>query len=235
MELGFTFLLKKFISFLLMPMTLGMVVAFIGLWKLYKGNFNKAKYYLFFSLLWISLISSAFFADFLLYRLEHTYHRLYTIPKNVNHIVLLGGNKKHRAWEVLRLNQLIPNTKIMLTGYTMKGRDSEASRTKKLLINSGIPVQNISMQANVKDTKEDAKAIKQSWGEKPFILITSAYHMPRAMKIFKKEGLHPIPAPTDYYTPNTDEEYALFSGKQLHKVETAWHEYIGLMWLKIKD
>ena len=235
MTLGFSFLLKKFISFLLMPMTLGMGLTLLGLWHLYRNNISKAKYYLLIGIGWIFLISSAFFADFIIAPLEHRYHRLYSIPKSVQYILILGGDKKHRAWEVMRLYHAIPHAKIITSGYSMHDKHSEATKVRTLLIKSGIKKEDILIQERVKDTEEEAQAIRHRLGEKPFILVTSAYHMPRAMKIFEKAGLKPIPAPTDYYTPNNEEKYALLKGKQLRKVEAAWHEYIGLLWLEIKD
>ncbi len=46
-----------------------------------------------------------------------------------------------------------------------------------------------------KDTEEEAAAVKQAIGDAPFLLVTSASHLPRAMIFFQQEGLNPLPAP----------------------------------------
>ena len=40
--------------------------------------------------------------------------------------------------------------------------------------------------------------VKEIVGKDKFILVTSASHMLRAMALFRKQGMEPIPAPTDY-------------------------------------
>jgi uncharacterized SAM-binding protein YcdF (DUF218 family) len=59
--------------------------------------------------------------------------------------------------------------------------------------------------------------------------------MPRAMLLFKKEGLEPIPAPTDFDDKTQNTSLSFFSAKHLFKTQRALHEYIGLLYLKIKD
>jgi uncharacterized SAM-binding protein YcdF (DUF218 family) len=46
--------------------------------------------------------------------------------------------------------------------------------------------------------------LKKDTGElKPWLLITSASHMYRSVKIFQKQGIEVIPVPVDYQTANT--------------------------------
>jgi uncharacterized SAM-binding protein YcdF (DUF218 family) len=56
--------------------------------------------------------------------------------------------------------------------------------------------------------------------------------MKRTMLIFKNEGLNPIPAPTDYQIKDSDKLASLPDGYSLTKNRKAWHEYIGILWLK---
>ena len=90
------------------------------------------------------------------------------------------------------------------------------------------------MQEEAKTTFEEALWMKKRVGDKPFVLITAGYHMPRAYGLFKKAGLNPIPAPTDFNHP---EEYGFFSMLQsvhIRDTEHAWHEYLGLLVYKIQ-
>ena len=76
-----------------------------------------------------------------------------------------------------------------------------------------------------------------------FLLVTSAAHMPRSMMIFRKLGLNPIAAPTDYQ--KTDREANLTSiesrilnvlpdADNLRETNRAIKEYIGIVIYKLK-
>jgi len=220
---------------MLMPLSLGIFFALLALWFLHKENIKKAKKYLYFSILWIALVSYAPFASLMLYPLEKVYPKLEKIPSNIEYILFLGGDKEKRGWEVLRLYQKIPNVKIITSGYALHDHISEADKTAKLLIEAGIKKEDILTQSKVKDTQEEAQEMRKRVGEKAFILVTSAYHMPRAMKFFKQEGLNPIPAPSNFNNPDEDGIFSVFQSKQLRKTEHAWHEYLGLLWMSIKS
>ena len=227
MAIDIGFLIKDIISALLMPLSIGLILGVVALWYVHKSNLKKAKFFLFTSLVWISLLSYRPLSYFALEPLETSYAKLETIPKNTHYILLLGGDKNNRTWEGLRLYHKIPNAKIITSGYKQ-----QAQKVKKLLVESGVPAKDILMQTEPKDTKEEAIAIKKRLGKQNFILVTSAYHMPRSMAIFKTEGLTPIPAPTDFQDENSF--IATPKGRHLVQTERAWHEYIGLLWVKIK-
>ena len=235
MNIGWSFLLKKIISIALMPLSISIVLIFIALIYLYRDKIKKAKRYLTFSLLWLMLISSPPFGSFLLKFLENDYPTLKEIPQDVEYLLILGGKKEHRGWEVLRLYQQRPDIKIITSGYALYGDTSEASVTALFLERSGIKKESILSHERAKDTEEEALAMKKRIGEKPFILVTSAYHMPRAMKFFTNKGLNPIAAPTDFNNRTEDNMLNMFQGTQLNKTERAWHEYIGLLWLYLKS
>ena len=226
MSLDIGFLVKNIISALLMPLTIGTLFGVIALLYLHFDNPKKAKKFMLFSIVWISLLSYKPVSYFLLEPLEKSYPKLENIPNNVTHILILGGDKNNRTWEGLRLYHKIENAKIITSGY--KG---QAQKIKELLVDSGVPTKDIFMQSKPKDTKEEAIAIKKRLADKPFILVTSAYHMPRSMAIFKTEGLNPIPAPTDFQKNNIF--LSIPQGSHLGNSEHAWHEYIGLLWVKL--
>jgi uncharacterized SAM-binding protein YcdF (DUF218 family) len=228
------FLIKKFISILLMPLSIGLILGLIGFWFLHKNSIKRAKIFFAISLSWIFIISSASFAKLLLAPLENSYPPLTTIPKNVHYILLLGGDRRNRAWEALRLYRKIPNAKIITSGYSPEGTIPDAIRTAKLLESVGVKKNDIIIQSKPKNTKEEAIEIKKRLKDKPFILVTSAYHMPRAMELFHMEKLYPIPAPTDYRSRDKNVFYLFLQGKWLHRTEQAWHEYMGLAWLWLK-
>ena len=227
MSFDLGFLIKNIISALLMPLSIGLFFGIIALIYLHLNKIKQAKIFLLFSLLWITLFSYRPLSYFALQPLETNYPKLKEIPKGVNYILLLGGDKNNRTWEGLRLYHRMKNAKIITSGFK-----NQAKKVKKLLIESGIPAKDIFMQTEPKDTKEEAIAIKKRLGKEKFILVTSAYHMPRSMQIFKIEGLNPIPAPTHFQEENCFASVP--KGSYLQKLESAWHEYIGLLWVKLK-
>ncbi len=230
----FAFVLKKIISAFIMPLSLGLVLAIIGLIFLYKNRFKSAKVFLTISIVWIALISYVPFSNFLIKPLEATYQKLEEIPSEVKYILLLGGDMENRAWEVLRLYHQIPNAKIITSGYAGRGEIPEAVLTANVFSEIGVKQEDIIIHRQPKDTKEEAIKIKELLGQEKFILVTSSYHMPRAMALFRKEGLSPIAAPTDYKIKGSNEALSAPSGGNLQKTEIAWHEYIGTLWSKLR-
>ena len=76
----------------------------------------------------------------------------------------------------------------------------EGEYLKKIAIANGISENNILLTENVENTDQEAKAIKKLLSEDKtkVLLVTSAYHMPRAQKVFKAAGLNVVPFPVDF-------------------------------------
>jgi len=234
MNVELSFMIKKILAVATMPLSLGVITIVIALLLLRFNRVKIGKKLLKLSIFWLVLISWAPFANLMLKPLESAYPKLEKIPDNIEYILLLGGDRDKRAWEALRLYHKIPNVKIITSGYSLHDKLSDANKTAQMLIDSGIPRGKILMQERAKTTFEEALWMKKRVGEKPFILITAGYHMPRAYGLFKKAGLNPIPAPTDFNRP---EEYGLFSMLQsvhLRDTEHALHEYLGLLVYKLQ-
>ena len=234
MNVELSFMLKKMFSVILMPFSIGLILVVIALVLLYFNKVKKAKKYLKISLIWMLLISWAPVGDLMLKPLESAYPKLEIMPKNIEYILLLGGDRDKRAWEALRLYQKIPNVKIITSGFSLHDSISDAEKTANKLIESGIPKEKLLMQEFAKTTFEEAQWMKKRVGEQPFILITAAYHMPRTMALFKKAGLNAIAAPADFNQPSEDGILSILQSKQLQKTEHAWHEYLGMLIYKLQ-
>jgi len=227
------FIIKKIISSFIMPLPIGIILAILALFFLYKNSYKQAKVFLSISIIWISLFSYAPFSNMLLYPLENAYPKLKIVPLDIKYIVFLGGDQQNRGWEVLRLHNILPNSTIITSGYAGRGDIPEAIKTAKILENIGINKNNIIIHPKPKDTKQEALKIKEILKDEKFILVTSAYHMPRAMILFKSVGLDPIAAPTDYLIKDEDKALDLPRSRYLHRSTKAWHEYIGILYLKL--
>ena len=247
------FLLKKLISMFLMPLPLGVLFIVLALVLLYRHKMKPAKLLLALSIGWLFLFSYPPVANTLLSSLESNTPTLHKAPANIKYIYVLGGGHHTddnlpitsqvvetsvvRLTEGIRLyHQLHEEPTIIVSG----GRGSfnpntHAAMQKKLALALGVKTEKIRLSPGPRDTEEEAIAAKKLLGDKPFILVTSASHMKRAMIFFKHEGLHPIPAPTNHLASTQHLDYTkFFSSDALEKSRIVFHEVLGLIWQKIK-
>lgn len=142
-----------------------------------------------------------------------------------------------RLIEGIRLYRSIPGSKLLLSAGNMYGKTSNAEVMAKLAEDIGINEDDIIVESKSNDTQDQAMIIKLIVGGDPFILVTSASHMPRAMALFKKLGTNPIPAPTGYLVKQR--QYStpgMFfpSSEGITRLESAFYEYLGLIWEKLR-
>lgn len=107
---------------------------------------------------------------------------------------------------------------------------------RDLLVAMGVPEKFITTDTVSYNTYESAVNLRDRLMGKRFYLVTSAGHMPRAMGVFLKQGLEPVPAPTNYLsTPSMRDWNILPNGQHLAISDLAVHEYLGLMWYRLLD
>ena len=79
---------------------------------------------------------------------------------------------------------------------------TEASISKEVLIDAGIPAVDILLEELSWNTHENAHytaaLIRSNTPDASILLVTSAFHMDRAMRCFAKEGISPEAYPVDY-------------------------------------
>lgn len=248
------FILKKIIATLLMPLPISVVMIVAGLIFLLRNKKRMAVGTLVTAVAWISLLSYEPFASSLLHRLEYAYPPLLKAPQDIKYIYVLGGGHNSdstlpitsqldddaiiRLTEAIRLyHQLQEKPTLIVSGYS--GYYSvipHAQMQNRLAIALGVDPDKIISLPEPMDTQAEAKAAKKLFDNKPFILVTSAFHMARAMRWFKQEGVSPIPAPTHHFT-NSEEVpyYGIFSVYALQMSTIFIHENIGILWQKIKS
>ncbi|MCJ7766442.1 MAG: YdcF family protein, partial [Thiovulaceae bacterium] len=140
-----------------------------------------------------------------------------------------------RLSEGIRQYNNLKNAKLVVSGGRgVYDTNSHASMQKREALSLGMKSDDIIMFEKPKDTKDEALAMKARVGSEPFILVTSAAHMPRAVRIFTHLGLNPIAAPTDYNAGGKVEWLHMPHGEGLRRSELAFHEYYGLLWQWIK-
>ena len=150
-----------------------------------------------------------------------------------------------RILETAALARKFPQAKIAFTGGDagiLYKSTSEAVGVAEMLISLGVPRESIILEDKSRDTYENAvnmRAELDALGllglDKRWILITSAFHMPRAMGVFRKAGFNVEPWPVDYRTRGRADLWRPFDkvSEGLRRVDAASREWVGLLayWL----
>jgi uncharacterized SAM-binding protein YcdF (DUF218 family) len=136
-----------------------------------------------------------------------------------------------RIVEGVRLARGRPDTQLLVSGGALPGFTPIALGYARLATDLGIDPAAIVVMDRPIDTEQEAREVAARLGQTPFVLVTSAYHMPRAMRLMRRAGTNPIPAPTGQLLKGQHgaERFGLIPGARgLRKTETALHEYLGL-------
>jgi uncharacterized SAM-binding protein YcdF (DUF218 family) len=109
---------------------------------------------------------------------------------------------------------------------------SEAALMRELLLDLGIPRRRILIEVESQNTFENGKAVQRLGLNQPLLLITSASHMARALKVFKALGMSPLPAPCDFRARWSADDPLRFlpSTGALATSTAAIYEYLGTWW-----
>lgn len=200
------------------------------------------------------LLSTHVISDSLLGGLESRYPAVEVaqVP-SADAIVVLGGylhsptathgnaemnESGDRLWMGARLFKAGKAPLVLLTGGTVPGFGEklvpEAAAAKTLLQAWGVPAAAILVETQSRNTHENAtlsRPILVERSAKRVLLVTSAFHMPRALAIFRKAGIDVIPIPTDYLA-GWEPRDLLYSwipdAEGLYRSSTAIREWIGL-------
>ncbi len=103
---------------------------------------------------------------------------------------------------------------------------------KEVLSGLGLPADRIIYEDKSRNTYENAvfgASLVKPGPERKWLLVTSAYHMPRALATFRKAGWNVFPAPADYWTTGEFRFMPSFEfSRHLRALNMAVHEYAGL-------
>ncbi len=244
------FILKKYLSRFLFPLPLTLELLIIGqllLWLTRRQKTGKLLVGAATALLLV--LSNNHASGDLLRTLERRYPpiQISAAASGVKFITVLGGNGNAdpnlpitghispdlmvRLIEGVRLHREISGSKLILSG----GKDS-ANGMAAVAEALGVQPDDILQLSNPLDTEVESRQTAALVGSQEFILVTSASHMPRALGLFRKRGLRPIAAPTDYLAPRdhwaSDDFFP--DAYNLFKSQVAFYEYLGLAWEKLR-
>jgi uncharacterized SAM-binding protein YcdF (DUF218 family) len=112
---------------------------------------------------------------------------------------LLSSRALGRLNEGIRLHNQLPNSKLVLSGYSSSGRTTQAEMLQNTAILLGVNRDATIIQTEPENTYREAEVYSGNFGNRyPVILVTSATHMPRAVMVFEHFGVDVIPSPTNY-------------------------------------
>ena len=249
------FELKKIVSALLMPLPFCLFLGLIGLGLLW---FTRKK--MLASVCLTLSLFGIFFAAFqplsstLLYPLEHTYPAFHNEKQPIKFVMVLGSGHVvdpslpitselsttglMRLSEGIRIQRLYPDAFLILSGYDGGTTISQARMMANVAIALGVKKSSIILLETPKDTQQEAEQAARIVKNSPFVIVTSAYHMARAMNEFHAQGLKPIPAPTNFLTiKEIHQPWQRYPPKAqyLEQTEHYWHEMMGTWWQSIKQ
>ncbi len=202
---------------------------------------ERGKYFIIAGLIFYFFFSTTPGADLVISPLEKDYTPISIEEMSkADRVVVLSGGKKAdvlRRSEVLRISNFKENNLQLIISGTEAVDDmrNDISAIESFFINRGVPAENIYIEDESKNTRENAEKVVERVGESPFLLVTSAYHMKRSLEEFERLGANPIPAPTDFRKKGSDYEFRDFipSSENLRKSDLAFHEYLGILYYRI--
>lgn len=257
------FALKKFVSFFLMPMPVCVILLGTGIILAWTKRYQRlGRLLVTAGIALLLIVSNGAFARWMGLSLETQYAPIPDLTPDspavatlaeIRYVVVLGGghgdtlgfaanNKLNtsalsRLVEGVRLVKALPQTRLIVSGAGYDGGPSDAEIMKQAAVALGVDPARITQHDSPKDTMDEAEAIKQRVGPAPFIVVTSAMHIPRAMALLRHLGLNPIPSPVDYRTRPGEPfrfENQLWGPGSMATSTSALHERIGLLWARLR-
>jgi uncharacterized SAM-binding protein YcdF (DUF218 family) len=249
------FFLKKVVTyFILLPP--GNIVLFLlplGFYLLKKG-LKKIGYLTLAVAFALYFLSTEVGASLLIAPLEEVYK---VPPKDLRdscqYLVVLGGGIKRGAPFLELKNDLNEDSfkravgayllykekprKIVTSGYSVSDLYPEGEIMKDLLVTLGVEEGDILAENRSRDTFENALFVAKMVGNRRVCLITSAYHMGRAVYLFSQAGVkNLIPVPVDFKRSESPfTVYKLFpTSYWLNISSKALKEYFGLFYYSLK-
>ena len=188
----------------------------------------------------------------MMHPLEDRFQRPEPMPDRIDGIIVLGGGFEagvnrvrggyelnasgDRFVEAAILARRYPDAKIVVTGgagdLILEG-EADGVTAPRLLTALGVAPERLLLESKSRNTYENAVFTREMLDAKPgqtWLLVTSAFHMPRAMGLFRKAGFDVVPWPVDYRTSGQEtlgiaQDNALDS---LQNFSVALREWIGL-------
>jgi len=247
------FVLAKVLGFFALPSNICVVLATAGL-ALTRTRFARTGRRLAAAgLILLALFGWTPLGNILILPLEQRFPAWHDGGRPPDGMVVLGGafdtlvseargeaaltDAAERMTVVAGLARAYPDARIVFSGgsgrLVLQGA-LEADLAERLFRSFGIAPNRIALDARARDTLENAVYSKAVADPKPgerWLLITSAYHMPRAIGAFRRAGFPVEAYPVDWRTRGRADRLRPFDSLAdgLKRSDTALREWIGLL------
>ena len=250
------FYLSKIFWFFIQPLNLAIFLLLAGLLAAMIGRRRLAATGSVLAFLILALSAWTSLGAMMLNPLEERFPRP-PLPEKVDGIVVLGGgfegainlvrggyelnSSGDRLVETAVLARRFPQARVVVSGGNgslFLDGEGDADTAPRLLVPLGVSVDRLVLEDKSRNTYENAVFSRKLVEPKPgetWLLVTSAFHMPRAKALFDKAGFPTVPWPVDYRTSGR-EGVGLFRDNAADSVQNttmAIREWIGLFayWL----
>ena len=237
--------LHKFLPILFSPIFLIVILILYGAWKRHRGICLFAAGLLY--SLSTPMVSNAFFGF-----VENDHVR--QSPQSVSNaqaVVVLSGmladvksaegiiqewSDPDRFFAGVELFKASKSNQLIFTGGLLpwsKSDQAEGDVLRRYAIDMGVPSESIKVSGNAQNTYEEAKAVKTLLGGGlKIILVTSAFHMPRAQLLFERAGFEVVPFAVDYKVGYSQKTFLdlLPSPGALYQIDMGIREMIGRLY-----
>ncbi|MFZ9759690.1 MAG: YdcF family protein [Burkholderiaceae bacterium] len=204
-------ILNKLLPLLLSPLFLLVLVAVLALWFRRRGLAVTTL-----AVLW--LCSLPVVADSLWRSIEqHALRPSVATAPTAQAVVVLGGmtwdirgeqgmetewnENADRFWAGLDLYKAGKAPRLFLMAGRLpweKNLKTEGHWLREKAVEFGVPSENIWLSPEVQNTFQEAQAVAKELPGGTILLVTSAFHMPRARAVFEAQGLTVLPFPVDF-------------------------------------
>lgn len=251
------FVLSKTIGIMLLPANFLIGIGLLGAMLLMTRLGRFGRKLLIASVVLLAICGFSPLGDFLLYPLEARFPPWDPARGAPDGIIVLGGaidadlSASHgkavftraadRVVEAAALARQYPKARIIYSGGSANLIDvdaREADFAAALFERLGVAKDRLMMERRSRNTRENAEFSKQLAAPKSgerWLLVTSAFHMPRSIGIFRKVGFPVEPYPVDWRTGESGDllNFSPFALDGLERTEIAVREYLGLVAYRI--
>jgi uncharacterized SAM-binding protein YcdF (DUF218 family) len=248
--------LTRIFWLLVQPLTLVMLFVLLAFLLSFMKRRGWSRFFLGLGGLLLFVTTFTTFGYVLITPLEERFQRP-TEPARIDGIVVLGGamdgevNTVRGGWEfnrsgdryleTLRLALTHPEAKILVAAGPAAlalDQEREALAAQRMLIAFGIAPERIVLDENSRNTEENAQFAKELAGEvsgQTWLLVTSAFHMPRSVGLFRMAEFPVVPWPADYLASGA-EGWRIKPDQPPENIAvatTALREWVGLLGYKL--
>ena len=150
------------------------------------------------------------------------------------HIVEDLNDAADRIRYAAQLSRARPDLPVIISGgrvFPRPGERSEAEGMADVLAEFGIARSRMRLESGSRTTAENATRVRALIGDAPgvWLVVTSGYHMPRSMGVFRHAGIKVVAAPTDWRVDERAPLLAFSAAGRLFTLDSAVREYLGLL------